>query len=153
MVGLFRTLAATGLIIAATGVASADDRGSKEEAKALLDKAVAHVNAVGMEKAFVDFSQKDGGFIDRDLYVFCYDLHGNVLAHGGNPTLIGKNLIDVRDTDGIQPVKASIEIVQASGQGTLDFKWPNPVTKKIESKSSFVVKVGENWCGVGYYRG
>jgi signal transduction histidine kinase len=136
-----RLIATAGLFAAAISAAAADEgRGTKDEAKALLDKAVAHVNAVGTDKAFADFTNKEGGFVDRDLYVYCFDMEGKAVAHGGNPGLIGKNLMGMKDPDGIEPVKESIHIVQASGAGTLDFKWPNPISKKIEAKSAFLSK-------------
>src|SRR5579883_939007 len=123
--------------MAAALAVAEEGRGTREEAKALLDRAVAHVNAIGTDKAFADFSGREGGFVERDLYVYCFDMEGKALAHGGNPGLIGKNLIDMKDPDGIQPVKESIRILQAAAEGTLDFKWPNPLSKKIEAKSAF----------------
>ncbi len=129
-----------------------DGRGTKEEAKGLLDRAIAHVNEVGIDSAFADFSRKDGGYVDRDLYVYCFDMEGKAMAHGGNPGLIGKNLMEMKDPDGVQPVKESIRILQAAAEGTLDFKWPNPVSKKIEAKSAFLSRAKEDWCGVGYYK-
>jgi cytochrome c len=154
MSALSRTLAATALVIAVTGLAIADDHGSKDDAKALLDKAAAHVASAGAETAFADFLKKDGGFVDRDLYVYCLDMQGNVLAHGGNPALIGKNLMEITDSDGTKPIKEQIRVVAADGHGSLDYKWPSPMSKKIEAKSSFFTKVADGkWCGVGYYRG
>jgi cytochrome c len=149
---LARIAAAAALVAISVGLAIADDRGSKEEAKALLDKAVAHINSVGSEKAYADFSSKSGGFVDRDLYVYCFDMEGKAVAHGGNPGLIGKNLMDMRDPDGVQPVKESIHMMQSSDHGTLDFKWPNPISKKIEAKQAFIAKAKADWCGVGYYK-
>jgi cytochrome c len=144
-------LSATMLCLA-SGVALADERGSKDEAKALLDRAVAHVQEVGADTAFADFTRKDGGFIDRDLYVYCFDMHGAAVAHGGNPGLVGKNLSGMKDPDGVQPVEESIKIAQTTGEGWLDFKWPNPVTKKVEAKQAYVKRVGDAWCGVGFYK-
>jgi signal transduction histidine kinase len=145
-------VAAATLLAATATFAVAADRGSKQEAKALLDKAIAHVDAVGKDKAFADFSRPDGGFVDRDLYVFCYDMKGNNVAHGSNPALIGLNMMDLIDADGALLVKESIRIVQTSGQGWVDYKWPDSLTKKIEPKSSYIRKAADDWCGVGYYK-
>ena len=37
-------------------------------------------------------------------------------------------------------------------RGWVDFKWPNPVTKRIENKSAYVIRTNEVVCGVGYYK-
>jgi cytochrome c len=149
---LIRVTVAMNVLVVGAGIALAAERGSQEEAKALLDNAIAHVNEVGTEKAFADFSRADGGYVDRDLYVYCFDMEGKALAHGGNPALIGKNLMEMKDPDGVQPVKESIRILGSNSAGTLDFKWPNPISKKIEAKSAYISKAKADWCGVGYYK-
>ncbi len=149
---LMRMTIALSALTFGAGLALAAERGSQEEAKALLDRAIAHVNEVGTEKAFADFSRADGGYVDRDLYVYCFDMEGKALAHGGNPALIGKNLMEMKDPDGVQPVKESIRILGSTETSTLDFKWPNPISKKIEAKSAYISKAKADWCGVGYYK-
>src|SRR5579864_2172128 len=149
---LMRVTVALSALTVGAGLAVAAERGSQDEAKALLDKAIAHVNEVGTEKAYADFSRPDGGFVDRDLYVYCLDMEGKMLAHGNNAALIGKNLMEMKDPDGVQPVRESIRILGSSDQGALNFKWPNPISKKIEAKSAFISKVKNDWCGVGYYK-
>ena len=147
-----RAIVTVSVAIMVAGTAFAADRASKEEAKALLDKAIAHADEVGIDKALGDFSRRDGGFVDRDLYVYCADMQGNLLAHGDNPGLIGKNLMELKDSDGSQPVKEAIRILNDANEGTINLKWPNPITKKIEAKSVFISKVKDDWCGVGYYK-
>src|SRR3954470_19643396 len=75
-------------------------KGTAAEATAMVEKAVAHIKKAGKDKAFADFNNKTGAFTDRDLYVVVYDLKGNVLSHGANDKMIGKNVIDLRDNDG-----------------------------------------------------
>ena len=58
--------------------------GHPDEAKAMSQKAAALVNDQG-EGAFAVFAAKDGGFLEKDLYVFCMDLEGNMLSHAVNP--------------------------------------------------------------------
>jgi cytochrome c len=149
---LMRVTVALSALVMGAGIALAGERGSQEEAKALLDKAIGHVNQVGADHAYADFSRPDGGFVDRDLYVFCVDMEGKMLAHGNNTALIGRNVIEMRDPDGVQMVKESIRILNSSGAGTINFKWPNPISKKIEAKSAFIARVKGDWCGVGYYK-
>jgi cytochrome c len=123
-----------------------------EEAKALVEKAVAHVKDVGEEQAFKDFTNKDGGYVEGELYVFCYSADVTLVAIGGNPSMVGKNLRNLKDPDGKE---ASYELVQMGlehGSGWVDYKWPNPMTKKIQTKSAYVVKVNDKVCGTGYYK-
>jgi cytochrome c len=124
------------------------------DAKALAERAVAHIRAVGRDQAFADFSRPDGGFVDGDLYVFCQDVSGVVVAHGGNPQLVGRNMAGVRGPDGRL---ANVEINQlglSQGSGWLEFRWPNPATKRIELKAAYVLKVDDHTvCGSGYYKG
>jgi cytochrome c len=125
-----------------------------DEAKAFAEKAVAHVKDVGRDKAFADFSRADGGYVDGELYMFCYAADGTNLAHGGNPAFVGKNLLNVKDPDG---KLANAEIIRTGleqGTGWVDFRWPNPLSKKIEAKSAYVIKVdAATVCGSGYYKG
>ena len=71
-----------------------------QRAQALAERAFTHTLAVGREQAFVDFSRVDGPFIDGDLYIFCVDASGVILAHGGNPRVVGHNMADLRGPDG-----------------------------------------------------
>jgi len=124
------------------------------------DEAVAMVNAQEMFKkdgadatfkAVDDPSNKE--FHDRDLYVYVYTLSGVCVAHGARPALIGKNLIDLKDQDGNFLVRAHIDIANGPGSGWVSYKWPNPLTNKIEDKTSYVEKMGDNYfVGVGVYK-
>jgi cytochrome c len=124
-----------------------------EDAKAMSEKAAAYIKQVGEAKAFGDFSRPDGGFVNGELYVFCYDHDGNNKAHGGNPSFVGKNLLHVKDPDGNEPNAMIVETGFGKGQGWVNFKWPNPVSKKIEAKSAYVIRTDDVVCGVGYYKG
>ncbi|MFT5532098.1 MAG: cytochrome c [Burkholderiaceae bacterium] len=138
-----------------TSAALAAEKGSRDEAVALVKKAAAYLKENGKEKAFAEFSRTDGPFVDRDLYIFAYSAGGDGtnLAHGANPKLIGKNLLDLRDADGKAIVKNFIEVANSkAGSGWVDYKWANPLTKAIEAKTSYVEKVGDVILGSGVYK-
>ncbi len=63
------------------------------------------MKANGKEKAFADFCNPKGAFVDPDLYITVYDLTGKCLAHGANSKMIGKDLIGLKDPDGVAFVK------------------------------------------------
>ena len=146
---LWALLAATALM----GPVAAAERGTPAEAMALTKKAVALYKAQGAEKAFAEFNRPDGAFRDRDLYIFVYDKSGTVLAIGSNPKMIGKNLIDMKDVDGVPIIKTFVETAFGpAGKGWVDYKWPNPVTKVVEPKSSYIERVGDVLIGSGVYK-
>jgi len=140
------------LMLLAVGVswsaAFAADRGTPDEAKVLAEKAAVYLKANGSEKSFPVFQAKDGGFQDRDLYVTVADPTGTMLVNGGMPALVGKNLIDLKDIDG-KPFER--EIVATKDAAWVDFKWLNPVTKAVELKKTYQIRVGDYIVGVGAY--
>jgi cytochrome c len=124
-----------------------------QEVLELIDRAMTHIHDVGREQAFADFTHPDGGFVDGELYVFCLDIGGMVLAHGGNPKLVGRNMADVRGPDGKRGNLESTRLGISQGSGWLEYQWPNPATKRIEPKTVYVQKVDDSTvCGSGYYK-
>ena len=132
--------------------ANAAEKGTAKEAKALLDKAVAYYKANGKDKAFAAFNDTKGQFVHYDLYIYVLNLDGDVVSHGANAKLIGQHLIDLKDSDGKKFVKAIVDGAKAKGTGTMDYKWTNPTSKKIEQKSTFYEKVGDVILICGYYK-
>ena len=127
--------------------------GTKDEAIAMVRRVQDRFSKDGPEatfKAVTDQSTKE--FHDRDLYPFIYDMHGLNVAHGARPALVGKNLLSLTDQDGKFLIKEMIAIANGPGSGWIDYKWPNPLTNKIEDKSSYIEKMGEYFVGVGVYR-
>lgn len=145
------TFPMAGLALLVASSAFADERGTKEEALAMVDRAAAHFAAVGPQKAFADFSTKGTEWQDRDLYLFCFDKDGMTKAHGANEKLIDKNLTELKDADGNLFISALVKAGYAGG-GWVDYRWANPMSKKIEAKSSFAKPFGDYVCGVGIYK-
>jgi cytochrome c len=142
---------AVALVIGFITLPMAARAATRDEAKAYSERAAAYIKQVGEDKAFADFTRPDGGFVNGELYVFCYDRNGVNKAHGGNPAFVGKNLLHIKDPDGKEPNTLIVKMGFEQGQGWVDFKWPNPVTKRIESKSAYVIHTNDVVCGVGYY--
>jgi cytochrome c len=132
------------IVLLSAGTAFAETRGTTKEAKALVDKAIAFYKANGKAKAYAEFNDPKGKFVKKDLYVMVMDLDGNMLAHGANAKLIGNNLMALKDSHGKPVVREFIRIASTTGSGWLDYKWTNPISKKIEDKSSYVQKLDGN---------
>lgn len=128
------------LVLAFSVVAHA--AGTKDEAKAFVKQAVADFKAEG-DAVFAKITAKDPKYAKDDLYVMVYDMTGKCVAHGANPKQVGKDLIGLKDPDGKEFVKERIEIAKTKGSGWQEYKFSNPVTKKIEPKVAYLEKVGE----------
>jgi cytochrome c len=151
---MFRSLTIVLVVmVASANLSRASEFGTREEAVAMVKRVQDKFRKDGADatfKAVIDQSTKE--FHDRDLYPFIYDLTGLSVAHGARPALVGKNLISLKDQDGKNLIREMIAIATTSGSGWIDYKWPNPITNKIEDKSSYVEKLGDYLVGVGVYR-
>ena len=146
------TLVFATVLCAAAGLASAQDMGTPDEAKAMSEKAQAAVNEMGKDKAFAEFADENGPFRDKDLYVFCMDMDGVMLFHPLKPELEGKNLKDF-DKYGDKLFQNMIDTVKDKGAGWVDYKWPYPGTDEVREKASYVMGNGAGFfCGVGAYK-
>jgi signal transduction histidine kinase len=140
------------LVLMAGSITSAAEFGTAPEAEALVKKAIQLIKAEGKEKAFAEINNPKGKFVDRDPYIFVYDMDGKCVAHGFNPKMIGKDLIEMKDPDGKYFVKERIEIAITKGKGWQDYKFTDPITKKLEPKSAYVEKLENLIVGCGVYK-
>jgi signal transduction histidine kinase len=143
---LFCVVASASLLAASAAFAA--EFGTADEAKAMLTKAASAVKA-DKAAALAQFAKGEGGFKDRDLYPFCGGPDGNFTAH---PTLAGKSLKDLKDKTG----KALGEEIYATAKEgevkEVAYMWPRPGQTDPVQKVSFVTKIGDQTCAVGYYK-
>jgi signal transduction histidine kinase len=114
----------------------------------MLDKAVAALKANKAE-ALAKFQKGEGGFKDRDLYPFCGGPDGNFTAH---PTLTGKSLKDLKDKTGKALGEEMYKVAQEGKIAEVHYMWPRPGKTDPVHKMSYVTKVGDQVCAVGYYQ-
>jgi signal transduction histidine kinase len=126
--------------------------GTPAEAKAMVEKAITYYKANGKDKTLAEASNNKGQFVKEDLYVTIYDMNGKCLAHGANKSMIGLDLINLKDADGKLFVKDRLEIVKAKGKGWQDYKFSNPLTKKMEPKTVWIEKVDDLVFACGAYK-
>jgi hypothetical protein len=148
--------------------AQAPKAGTAPEARAMLKHAVRALRA-DKQKALTAFSRGTDGFSQRDLYVFCFGPDGKLDAHP-NPALMGIDASMLKDKDG----KAfGLEILKAAQPGSfaeVTYWWPQPQvsgdgvygdptpwgglenwSKDPKPKTSYVTRIDDQVCGVGYY--
>ena len=139
------------LFIAAT--AHADDHATKDEAATMVNKAVALIKSDGPEKAYAAIDDKaNADFHVKDLYIMVYDLDGKCLAHGVNAKLIGKDMSDAQDSDGVFYIKDRVKLAQSQPSFWQDYKFTNPVSKKIEPKTTFCERLNNTTVCGGIYK-
>lgn len=148
----FVTILVSLFLLTAGSITWAGEFGTAAEAEALVKKAITHIKADGKEKAFAEINNPKGKYVDRDLYIFVYDLKGVCVAHGFNQKMIGKDLSGMKDKDGKSYVKERIEIAQTKGKGWQDYKFTDPVSKKIEQKSAYIERLDDLIIGCGIYK-
>src|ERR1035437_8122803 len=103
----------------------------------MVKKAVASIKEQGPDKAYPEFTNKDAKFIDRDLYVVVYQFVGKVLAHGSNPKFV---------------VKERVEMAAKQPSFWQDYKFVNPVTKKVEPKEMYCERLENTAVCAGIYK-
>ena len=125
---------------------------SSDEAKAMVEKAAAYLQANSKEKALKEFNNPQGQFVKGELYVFAWDMNGTSIAHPINPKQVGVNVLDVPDVDGKYFRKEGMELVKKNGTAWVDYKFKNPKTNKVEQKTTYLKKVGDIVLGCGAYK-
>lgn len=140
-----------GLFICA-GAASVYASGTKAEAKALTEKAAAFLKANGKEKTIAEINKPKGQFDKGEMYVYALDMKGTVLGHPKNPDVVGKNTYMIPDEDGKFFRKDIVELAKTKGSGWVDYKYLNPETKKVEDKTTYVLRTGDVALCCGVYK-
>jgi cytochrome c len=136
----------------AAGVASAADRATKDQAVAMVNKAVDYIKANGNDKAYAEIDKKGGMFTDRDLYIVVYGLNGHVYAHGANEKLIGTDQSNAKDPDGKAFVAERIEMAKKGQPFWQDYKFMDPLTKTVEPKEMYCVPLKDVIVCGGVYK-
>ena len=126
--------------------------GSREEAMALVRKAIDYLKTNGKEKAYKEIGNPHGPFVKGDLYVFAQDTAGYIRAHSQNPILVGKYMADLKDVKGKLFAKEIIDQAKSKGSGWVDYDWMNPATKEVAAKSTYSMGAGDIILSCGIYR-
>ena len=123
--------------------------GTEKEARSMLERAVVALKE-NKEKALEMFNKGEGGFKDRDLYVFCANASDGVFT--AHPYLKGEHLQEIVGKKGYP---LGEEIMKTAAEGKINevtYWWPRPGTDKPLEKRTFFTKVVDQNCGVGSYK-
>ena len=147
---LVAAASAAALAVAAPAQAQQAQFGTAAEAKSMFDKAVAAVKA-DKSKALAAFNAGQDGFRDRDLYPFCANASDGVFT--AHPSLRGTQIRDLKDAAGNAFGEQIMRAGSTEGQvNEVSYSFPRPGTTAPAPKVSYVTKVGDQVCAVGYYK-
>jgi cytochrome c len=130
--------------------AMAQERGTPDEAQAMVADAIAYTQEVGAQKAFAEMNAGDPRFRDRDLYIFVVAADGAVVAHAADSGRVGLDARTLRDA---ADTAYGIMIVDhATPEGVwVEYLREDPTTGDVTPKASWVVRHGDYIFGCGVY--
>jgi hypothetical protein len=145
---------ALALLCSAGMTSAAQQFASAEDAKAMLDRAVAALksNETAALSAFNDPNSKE--FHDRDINVFCFHISDGTITAYSSPGLLGIDIRTLALKD--DPIgKRTYDTVATAPEGsvvTMDYNFPKPGTSGPVAKQSLEARVGDEGCAVGYFK-
>jgi hypothetical protein len=141
-------------VLSGVAFALAQQSGTAAEAKAMFDRAIATLkaNEAAALAAFNDKNNKD--YHDRDLYVFCYHVNDGIYTAHVNQALMGTDArkVKVGDDPLGERIFDTIKNAPEGSVSTVDYKFPKPGTTEPVPKQSYLTRIGNEGCGVGYYK-
>jgi len=119
----------------------------------MLERAVAALEA-DETAALGAFNAGADGFKEKDLYVFCGNADDGIAsAHGAEPWRAGKsNLLEQADVNGKKYGEEFYAVAKEGEFNVVEYAWPRPGQSDPIPKASYITKVGDQICGVGYYK-
>ena len=143
------------LLLFVPNLSAAEDLGTRQEAIDMVKRVKALAAREGLQAAVEAINSQRPEFKIKDLYPFIYTLEGISVAHGANVKMVGKSWITTKDQDGNYLIQTMVATAtNPEGSGWVNYKWPHPITHKIQDKSAYIEKLGENYfVGVGVYPG
>ena len=133
----------------------AGDNGAREEVIATVKAAVKMAQEQGRDAALAEIANPHGKFVKQNTYVFALNpADAMTLAHPIKPKLVGKNLLHVKDVNGVMLFVEFAKVAKSpEGKGWVDYMWPKPGEKKPSPKHTYLEKVpGEDLLmAAGYY--
>ena len=126
-------------------------QGTAEEAVALVNKAVTLHKTTSRDQFLRSVTDKNQPYHDRDMYVFVLDAAGTYLAFGGNQAKVGTRVQDIPGIAGDRLV-SDIVTQAENAPGWVEYDITNPATGAVQTKMSYVSRVGDWYAGCGVYK-
>lgn len=125
---------------------------SPERLVALVETAYEYAHVHGQEAALREFNDRNGTFVDGELYIFAYDFNGTTLALPHQPDVVGTNRWNATDANGTAYVRDAVAAAEAGG-GFIRYLYIDPTDNfTVKKKLSYVMMVDQGWLiGAGIY--
>lgn len=154
---MFRALIFGGILAATLAFAFANafgetKSGAPAEAKAMLERAIAELKT-NASTAIDKFNKPDGEFRQGDLYVFCFNVETGIFTAHPDRKLLGSDIRWLWEMDGSPLGRKIFDAANGANETTVSYNFPKPGATNPVPKETYVAKVGNQGCGVGYYKG
>lgn len=152
LVGVLSVLIFASMSFSSTWDESSAGKEKKQKVVSFVNEAVAYYQKNGEVKALATFNDKDGGFQRGELYIFIVDHSGNTLAHI-NPKLVGKNVLNLKDSNQKPFIEEFIKVSKEKGEGWVEYFWTHPESKTVKAKISYIKRINPNYfISAGLYK-
>ena len=127
--------------------------GTADDAMHMAQQAEQRIREVGFERARTEFHDRNGPFIDRDLYIFVLDRKGDYVVMGADPAKDGSSLSSAPGLDWKALLKDCFALVDKAEIGWVEYNIISPTTRNVRGKASFIIPLGhDRVLGCGAYR-
>lgn len=126
-------------------------QGTADEALSLVEKAQQFYLGGAREGFLRAITDPSNSFYERDMYVFVLDAQGAYRAFGGNPAKVGTRVQDIPGIDGQGLLNAIVAQAELE-PGWVEYDIVNPLSGTVQTKMSYVCKVGKHYLGCGVYK-
>ena len=121
------------------------------EVRKLVQDAITLYENAGKESLLREIADSSGRFVSHERYIYALDLNGTIVAHPMDPALTGKNLMDLRDSEGNVFVRKIVNTAKTKGYGFADYKWRSPASTDELHKTVFFERVDGIILCSGFY--
>jgi len=150
------TLAALALALLGSGASfGAEPFGTPEEAKAMLERAVAALKADATAALKKLNDEDDKQFRNHDLYVFCFNVADGKFTAFQNSMMLGTNIRELKLPPDDPIGQRAYDLVHDAPEGSFvsfEYDFPKPGTKKPATKQTLETRVGDQACGITYFK-
>lgn len=133
------------------GAVNAQDFGTRADAEKMLKAAVASAKSNKLV-LFDEINKQDAKWRYKDIYPVAFDLKGEVLAHGTQPKLVGKDFSGMKDPDGKEFIRDGLDLANTKSTFSVQYRYTDPVTKKVLPKELFCERVDDFLVCAGIYK-
>lgn len=123
----------------------------RRDAMDWVDRAISFYRSAGREIALAEYMNPRGQFVEDEMYIFVLDSAGIMLAHGVNEKFVGKDFINLKDSEGKPFIREIVDIANSQGSGWVQYKWYHPTSRKVIPKVAYFDKVDDMIVCSGVY--